>query len=191
VDERVRGAEDGGRTDAGQHQKAAVHVVGQPAARFGGQDERHREQRPRDADLETGGAAGQEEQRPTDVVDPLVSPRAAPQMSAPIMERLRRTRRSGTGSPSAPADRLRRAVADAGSRMRTAETHANERQDPRRQKHDPHESGPDDAADQRPDGHAGQLAAVDGGEGPAAALDGRPSRDHGQPATMAAPAPTP
>ena len=53
VDEGVGGAEDGRRAHPGQHQNAAVHVVGQPATRLGGQDERHGEQRPRDADLET------------------------------------------------------------------------------------------------------------------------------------------
>ena len=46
--------------------------------------------------------------------------------------------------------------------------------------HGRHVGDADDAADERPDGHAGDLAAVDGGEGTAPAVGGDRSGDHGQ-----------
>ena len=50
----------------------------------------------------------------------------------------------------------------------------------RGQEHDPHVVDTDDRPDERADGHAGDLGAEDGGERPAAALDGDRAGHHGE-----------
>ena len=110
----------------------------------------------------------------------MVSPRAAPAIMAPDIERLHRTRASlatrpvGVGAGVAPGGLLGR-LDDAQGRDT-----GDEGDDARAEEHDPHVVGPDDGPDQRTDGHAGDLGPVDGGEGPAASLDGDGARHHGQ-----------
>ena len=96
------------------------------------------------------------------------------------MERLTRTRRKRDRQPVGPDG----PIPQGGGRCRFVETQGgdarHQRQDPRRQEHRPYESGPENAADERTDGHAGQLAGVDGGEGPASTLGRDGAGDHGQ-----------
>ena len=168
-------------TDPAQHQLAPVHVVGEPAARLGHQDEGNREQGPRDADLEPRGTPGHEEQRPADVVDAAGQPESggADQRSGhrpadpDPAEGRPSCRRASSGA-------ARRSASSPASWRRRAGRHAPNDSQPRRQEHGPHVADADDAPDEGADGHPGQLPAVDGGEGTAPAFERHRARDHGQ-----------
>ena len=91
----------------------------------------------------------------------------------------KRTRRSGSMVPSARGraarPRPRPGLVDTQGGKAGADG-----QQPRSQEHGPHVPDPHDAAHQGADRHAGELAAVDGGEGAAPPLDAHRARDHGQ-----------
>ena len=192
VDERIGGAERHGQAQAAEHQEAPVHVVGQPAARAGGDHERDGEERPRDADLPAGRPAGHEQQRPADVVDAGGQAEGRRRRSvAPVIDRVHRTLASLATVPSSLVRASRSAASSGGSTTRSAGTQATKATTPEPRNMIHMWWAPDDGPDQRTDGHAGDLGAVDRGEGPAAPLHGNGTRHHGQRGDGRRPGPRP